>query len=118
MIRWIKRLHERATKGYCYEDLWSFDSWLSKTIANGLREFKQQCHTYPSGDVTWEEWMNILDEMIECFDEQNRGIDNMPCKPDGMTIDFDLIHKRQAHRVERLHRGLELLEKYYYDLWD
>jgi len=118
MFRWLRRFIERGCKGYCYEDLWSFDNWLSKLIANGLREFKRNCHSYPSQGVTWEEWMATLDELIECFDEQWRSADNIPLKPGINTIDFDLIHRRKEHKVAKLHRGLELLEKYYYDLWD
>lgn len=113
MIKAIRRFIERGRKGYCYEDLWSFDCWLSKTIAGGLREFKADCHGYPGEDMTWEKWMATLDEMIECFDEQSRGIDNLPSKNF-----IETWEKRQAYKAERLHRGLELLEKYFYDLWD
>ena len=112
MLRGIRRWLERARKGYCYSDLWSFDHWLSKTIARGLREFKEITYTYPNDIDDWEEWMKILDEMIECFAEQARGIDNL----DG---DFmERYKRRQENRKAKLHRGLELLGKYYYDLWD
>ena len=109
----LRKFIERGKKGYCYEDLWSFDCWLSRAIANGLREFKANCHAYPSEAITWEGWMAILDEMIECFDEQSRGIDNFP---EGNFL--ELWEKRQEHKKQKLHRGLELLGKYYYDLWD
>ena len=112
MIGAIKRFWERGRKGYCYEDLWSFENWLSKTIANGLREFKENCHTYPNDIDDFDVWLKTLDEMIECFDEQSRGIDN---------IGGDFMggwQKRQEIKKQKLHRGLELLEKYYYDLWD
>jgi len=112
MIKAIKRFWERGRKGYCYEDLWSFDNFLSKLIANGLREFKQNCYSYPNDIDDWEEWMATLEEMIECFDEQCRGMEN---------VDGDFMqrwHKRMDNKKQKLHRGLELLEKYYYDLWD
>lgn len=113
MIKWIRRFIERGRKGYCYEDLWSFDNWLSKTIANGLREFKADCHCYPPDIDEWDEWMAVLDEMIECFDEQTRDIDNISGE------DFiERWHKRQEYQKQKLHRGLELLERYWYDLWN
>jgi len=111
MIKWLKRFWERGRKGYCYEDLWSFDNWLSKTIAGGLREFRANCHTYPNDCDSWEKWMATLDEMIECFEEQTRRIDN---------LDGDFMkhwEKRKKNQKAKLHRGLKLLEKYYYDLW-
>ena len=119
MLRAIRRFIERGRKGYCYEDLWNWDYFFSKLVSNSLREFKANCHAYPGQDVTWEEWMVILDEMIECFDEQWRNTDNnIPFKPGTRIIDGDVLNKRQRRKEEKLHRGLELLEKYYYGLWD
>uniref|UniRef100_A0A6M3KZI9 Uncharacterized protein n=1 Tax=viral metagenome TaxID=1070528 RepID=A0A6M3KZI9_9ZZZZ len=112
MINWIKMFWERGTKGYCYCDLWSFDNWLSKVIASGLREFKSKTTTYPNDIDNWEEWLSILDEMIECFEEQPRDINNFE---GDFLVTYD---RRVAIKKTKLHRGLELLEKYYYDLWD
>ena len=112
MFKSLRKFIERGRKGYCYEDLWSFDDWLSKLIAKGLREFKENCSGYPNDIDDWDEWMKILDEMIECFDEQTRDVDNL-------SGDFMARwNLRQEIKKEKLHRGLELLEKYYYDLWD
>ena len=109
----LKRFWERGRKGYCYRDLWQFDTWLSATIARGLREFKQHVHTYPNDCDDWEEWQKILDEMVECFEEQSRDIDNISGR------DFMKAYKkRMDNKKKKLHRGLELLERYYYDLWD
>lgn len=113
MFKWIRRFWERGRKGYCYEDLWEWDNFFSKLVATSLREFRQHCHCYPNEDITWEGWMAVLDEMIECFEEQTRGIDNFP---EGNFL--ALWKKRQRVKKQKLHRGLELLEKYYYDLWD
>ena len=113
MIKALLRFIERGRKGYCNEDLWSFDNWLSKIIARGLREFKEVCHTYPNDIDDWEEWIKILDEMIECFEEQTRSID------ENIAGDFvERWRQRREHQKQKLHRGLELLERYYYDLWD
>ena len=107
----IRRFIERGRKGYATSDLWSFDNWLSDLIARGLKEFKKDCNTYPHDIDDWEEWMRILDEMIECFVEQGRGIDNV-------SADFlEGWNRRQANKKQKLSRGLELLERYYFDLW-
>lgn len=114
MFEAIRCYVERARKGYCFRDLWSFDNWLSKIIANGLKEFKENVSGYPSETIDWEEWMDILDEMIECFEEQSRRIDNFPEGEDFIKV----YEERMKFKREKLHRGLELLEKYFYDLWD
>jgi len=113
MIKVIKRFWERGRKGYCYEDIWSFENWLSKTIANGLREFRDNCYTYPNDIDDWDKWMSILDEMIECFEEQGRNID------ENMSGDFmERWRVREEYQKQKLHRGLELLERYWWDLWN
>ena len=114
MFNWLVRFIERQRKGYCYEDLWSFDNFLSQLIASALREFRLRCHTYPNNINSWEEWMAILDEMIECFAEQRRGIDNISRDQDFL----DTYQERMKNKKAKLHRGLELLELYYFDLWD
>lgn len=112
MFESIKTFVERGHKGYCSSDLWSFDNWLSSLIARGLREFKQNCHGYPNDIDDWDKWMGVIDEMIECFEEQNRNIDNI-----GENF-MEAYGKRMANKRAKLHRGLELLERYFYDLWD
>lgn len=113
MFSSIREFLERGQKGYCYKDLWSFDSFLSDLLVRGLTELKQNCHSYPNDIDDWDEWMLILDEMIECFKEQERRIET--------NISGDIVgvwKKRREHQKKKLHRGLELLERYYYDLWD
>jgi len=117
MFKGLRKFIERGRKGYCYEDLWQFDNWLSALIANGLREFKENNHTYPHDIDDWHEWDRILDEMIECFKDQTRSLDNILGTP-GQPVNSDGYHEAYRKKKEKLHRGLELLEKYYYDLWD
>ena len=114
MFNNIRRFIERGQKGYSFEDLWSFDNWLSDLIARGLREFKQNCHTYPNDIDDWDVWMKTLDEMIECFEEQNREIENLPSGENFIST----YKKRMEIKKRKLHRGLELLECWYFDLWD
>ncbi len=112
MFESIREFIERGRKGYCSKDLWDFDSWLSSLIARGLREFKQTCSSYPNDIDDWDKWMSTLDEMIECFEEQDRGITNL-------SANFKVTYnKRMAIKKAKLHRGLELLERYWWDLWD
>ena len=112
MLDGIRDFIQRGRKGYATSDLWQFDHWLSALIARGLKEFKQQCHTYPNDLNDWQEWMSVLDEMIECFEEQSRSIDNI----EGNFI--ETYNLRMDNKRAKLHRGLELLEKHFFDLWN
>jgi len=111
MLNTIRDFIQRGRKGYASRDLWSFSNWLSTLIASGLREFKKNCRTYPSDGISWEEWMTTLDEMIECFEEQARSLNNI-----GGENFMDNWRKRREVQKKKLHRGLELLGKYWWDL--
>lgn len=112
----IRRFIERGRKGYCAEDLFSWDYFFSDLIVKSLTEFKKNVQSYPSEDITWEEWLSTIDEIIECFAEQKRSSDNVI--NDLGHLDKSLFTKRVNHKKAKLNRGFELLEKYYYDLWD
>lgn len=112
MVRIIRRFLERGLRGYCREDLWNFDHFLSGFLTKALRDFKKQCHTYPNDLDDWATWQKILDEMIECFEEQTRDAET------NFTDFLAQYDKRMVNKKVKLHRGLELLERYYYDLWD
>lgn len=117
MLTRLRRFIERGRRGYCSEDLWSFDNFLSRLLVNALKEFKANSHTYPHDMDDWQKWMDILDEMIECFSDQTRSLDNILGTP-GSPVNSEGYREAYRKKRERLHRGLELLEKYYYDLWD
>lgn len=69
-VRWFFRsincAWERATKGYCYRDLWSMDIFYGKLFEDTLREFNETRHGYP-GNMTDEEWGKYLNEMADHF---------------------------------------------------
>jgi len=114
MIKAIRRFIERGRKGYCSEDLWEWDYFFSELIARSLRDFRQNVHSYPTDFVTFEDWLKTLDEMVDCFEEQTRSDSDVKINNDYMKR----IKKRQEYKAQKLHHGLELLERFYYDLWD
>ena len=71
------RLHNgwmRATKGYCYHDLWNIDSWFYDVIPDMLDTFADKTLGYP-GDIefpTPESWItylhNLANDLRLCTD--------------------------------------------------
>ena len=136
----IRRFFTRGIKGYDKSDLWDIDSWFIEIMPRMLREFKAQNNGHPC-ELTMEDWNNILDRMIYCFEEA----DDVKCSQqneweDTFEIDsimdyndnsFHLIAHPQEnwekwterdleiskYREERLNEGLELFKKYFRELW-
>jgi hypothetical protein len=104
-------------------DTWSMDDTLAPIILPMLKQLQETKHGYP-GNLTEQEWDDILDEMIWAFEEK--------CKDDWQDqyygphipndggignfewIDRDGLEKHQ----ERMSNGFRLFGKYYENLWD
>lgn len=65
----IKCAWQRATKGYCYRDLWNIDSWFLRLMCDMIPDYKKNKHGYPSQFESEEEWDKVLNEMIMYFKE-------------------------------------------------
>lgn len=63
---------QRATKGYCYRDLWSLDSFYTKIFYNSLWKFVKHLHGAPQEFFnqetnTIEAWERYIEEMAKHF---------------------------------------------------
>lgn len=80
------------------DEVWNLFSSLSVVIADGLRRLHNGAHCYPE-EMTYDEWRAILDEMARDFQKA-------------------ALHDRRAREPYKPTRGLELLEKWWFALWD
>ena len=60
----LKCAYQRATKGYCYRDLWNIDNWFLNVFPNMLNEFNKIKNSYPSKLENEKEWTNIINELV------------------------------------------------------
>jgi hypothetical protein len=109
----VRRLRkERADKGWSEYDFWNFHDYHSWMMISVLERFKTGVG-YP-GDVTWDEWLSILDEMIDGF--------KAALELSSMDTYDSKIHKSydewQDPLIAKHKRGMELFSKYYLSLWD
>jgi hypothetical protein len=139
-IRDIHCAWQRATKGYCYRDIWSIDYWFLKTIPNMIDSLKKVHHGYPNG-LSDEEWCEILSKISrsfrnaddECTDYVNPYKDEYLSK---LHIDIETSrficdadeelekkyleteNKRNQYMNDNLKEGFALFQKYFHSLWD
>ena len=91
------------------EELYNLDIHLAEYIAAALREFKiyyagipsDVCSKYSSIQDAQEDWENILDTMIQCFD----------------LISKELDYERTVEENKIVNKGLRLFAKYFQSLW-
>lgn len=98
-------------------ELWNCGYTLARIISGSLFQFRQfKKHSYPpnlshenKGRDGMQEWNNILDEIIYCF---NEIAEDYPLCPD------DKYPESQKTYFNRINNGKQLFIRYLEDLWD
>lgn len=98
--RRIKYLWQRLTRGWDDSDTWSLDSTIAEFVLPRLIRFKELNNGHP-GNLTWDEWNNILDDMIW----------SMQAIVDDKQYNYD------KETDERIQKGLDLFGEYFLGLW-
>lgn len=100
---------KRGMHGYTDSDVYDFDIWFINTIPKMLQELVENTAIIPNETQYYTEWKQKVNEIIDCFKEVQK-IDNIPTSSDDIDV---LLTKRN----EFLDKGLELLKKYFNELW-
>lgn len=132
----LKCAYERATKGYCFRDLWSIDDWFLNVFPMMLQDFNKTRIGHP-GNLTEKEWNAIIEDMIISFtnaDEEQTDYINKYQKEYDKIFRWDNNytnkekelqehfyneeHKKFEYRKHNLQKGFQLLNKWFFALWD
>jgi len=111
-IREIEFTFERAKKGYSRYDLWDMDSWFLSIVPKMLREFAKNTHTWPGEGKyeeikTFEDWQNEINNIAKLFEEAAED-----------PLDCDDWQAKNKEIDEKKDKALDLIKKYFWDLWD
>jgi hypothetical protein len=90
----------------------NLDDTILRFILPRLEKFAENPHTYPFDVVSFEEWQDILDEMIVCLKVHLQEY------PQEVLDDFTFYEKYARNEYKMLERFLELFEEYCTALWD
>lgn len=97
--RWEEYKKQRIERGFDESELWSLDVTISKFISPRLKAFRDTAGGYP-GDMTENEWIELLDKMILAFDLHAQ------CK---------VSYTEEEN--EKIEEGLKLFAEYFGHLW-
>ena len=111
LFREIKWFYQRGTRGYSEKDTWSIDWYILKIMIPMLQNLRDTHHGVP-GELTDEEWIKILNDIIEGFKAGKRVIDL-----DYPSDDRDWV-KHQKEDEETFNKAFELFHKWFFALWD
>ena len=108
-LKRLPKIHwQKYRKGYSYEDIWDFDHFLSRIIADGVKELHDILHGWPGEPMTFEEWQEILKKIYTAYDRHART----------WTDPWDTWQEEEKFLNGEFKEAQELFTKYYFHLWD
>jgi hypothetical protein len=108
--RRLKFWYQRRTRGWDDSETWSLRDPIAEFITPRLKRFKKVSIAYPSDLETFEEWEEILEQMIWSFEYiQNDGIFGI--EP------FPKTEEEREKYYKRYDKGIHLFADYFSSLW-
>lgn len=92
---------QRQERGFDDTELWSLDCTIAAFIAPRLKEFAKQTCGNPVNIASFEDWQEILRQMVVAFD---------------LMADKDrIVYTDEEDKL--ISDGLDLFRKYFHGLW-
>ena len=112
ITRPLIRFWQRGRRGWCYEDVWSVDAWLARTLPPMLDQLRKENHGWPGEPMTFDEWNGddgIVAQIAEGFraarliEDSGYGCESEPT--------YEELHAK-------FDAGFDLFREWYFQLWD
>ena len=117
-LKHLKWKIQKIFRGYSDIEMWNLDDTISKWIVPKLKEFKKITQGHPASLDTFEEWQDMLDEMIFGFEwpmnETNWYMENVFYLAD--EIKSEKIKEFETLN-DRAEKGRMLFAEYFNGLW-
>ena len=105
----LKNFILRGKNGWCPEDTWDLDVYLSRVIAESIKYLEKHTISHPNG-VTFKQWKKILKTISE-------GID-APYRLDESVNNMGNFNKQSKIAYKKQKEALKLFVTYFNTLWD
>jgi hypothetical protein len=134
---WIKHFIQRGWRGWADCDTWGMDGYLIEVMIPMLKHLKETKHGYP-GDLTPGRWDKIMDKMIKGLEAGDRFLEDDylgQIQPDwAKDLGDNWLEELNKHPIKKeswkkyhqmarkdekeFHRAIELINHYFFALWD
>lgn len=118
ILKNLKWKLQKIFRGYSDIEMWNLDDTISKWIVPKLKEFKKTAQGYPAYLNSFEQWQDILDEMIFGFEWPTEETEWYAENVFYLTGDAkeEKIKEFEA-RIDRAKKGRMLFAEHFNGLW-
>ena len=120
LFRNVKRLFQRAKRGYCDLDVWEMFTWFQDVVTKMLYKLADDGDGIAYGFDSGEEWSNHLKKIADLIsstseeESQKRNQYNIKSAYEY----YDRQKKIQLENEDRIKEAFEMLSKVFFSLWD
>lgn len=126
VMRWPRQLWQRATRGYCTEDLFNLDLYFLSLFYSALLDFADMDESFPQEFEELSEWQKVVRDIAFKFyeaDENNEVFKNPYPLAADMTEEARKKWREREYEIRKLRMesfdmGMEQFKKYFWHLWD
>lgn len=97
----LKNFIQRGKRGWCPQDTWNLDVYLSKVISESVKHLRENTVSYPH-EMSFRQWKKILKQISE----------------DIVIKDYFQTEKEQLTAYKKRKEALRLFAIYFNNLWD
>ena len=113
----FKYAYQRATKGYCDDDLWDLNTFYTHLFIDSLKALAEANHSYP---IYWDDskWKAELRKIADHFEKSIEDLPNEYEVSEESKLWIDKEIENDKIKKSEFDKGWEALHKVYFDLWD
>lgn len=117
MFRNIKNFIQRGVHGWCPEDTWNLDHYLSRVISESCKYLAETTSGYPP-ELTYKKWKRILNKISEEIIATDKVDESFSKKLITGIKDVEEYKKELDKTLKKQKKALELFVRYFCNLWD
>lgn len=116
LVHEVKHRVARMKHGWSPQDVWDWDNWHARIVAESLEHYAEVCHGWPGEEWgTFEEYKEMIQEIADAY----RAYYEFP-EPVMINGHYDFKAHNAFHEkmMDRLKVANQMLIENYYSIWD
>ncbi len=120
--RYTKYFFQRAKRGYADNDVWGLCDHICDIMVGGTKQLRKYNVGHPVGlsDKSWKQVLKDIEDGFKAGKRLSDGISYIPAKSKKLKGKAYIkeYNRRQKPDEKKFNKGMKLMHKYFFNLWD